>query len=88
MQPAEAKLFGGRAGELSKAMRDEMELWGRKFELVKPLGHYATYSTQYGGGVYHEATKVGKPRGGAGRGQGSFSKKKDSCAMEATGTCS
>ena len=66
LQPADAKLFGGKAGELSKAMKDEGELRGRgKFEVNKPSGHY---SSQYGGGrgVFWEADKESKPRRAAG----------------------
>ena len=78
LQPADAKLFGGKAGELSKAMKDEGELRGKgKFESNKSPGQY---SRQYTGGkgVFRGTTKTGfKPEKGAGRGRGLFSKKKE-----------
>ena len=71
LQPQDAKLFGGKAGELSKAMRNESELLGKgsdsrdRFHQYKP-----NYFGNRGGGGF-------KPRGAGGRGHGSFSRKKD-----------
>ena len=47
LQPADAKLFGGKAGELSKAMKDESELQGKGSSDSKKFP--VQYSSQYAG---------------------------------------
>ena len=76
LQPQDTKLFGAKAGELSKAMRNESELLGKGsgsrdgFPQHKPKYFGNRGGSARGGGF--------RPRGEGGRGRGSFSRKKDS----------
>ena len=77
LQPTDGKLFGGKTGDPSKALKDEGELRGRtKFEPKRFSDQYSNYSG--GQGTFRGMAKSSlKHKGSASRGRGSFSKKRD-----------